>query len=333
MILMASAMNAQKTDTIVHVNGNILTGDFKKMIYGVVTWKMDGMGTISLEEPKISTIISKKNFEVKTESGHIYLASFEGSTERHKVYLLMEGSKKLVNINEIVEAYPIKSGFLMRTSGTLSLGANYSKGSGVATVAFSGNFTYRKKRQYFNLSWDSNNTYQGDSLSARKSDIALTWQRSLNNGWSSNVIIAANQNLQLGTKLRISLNLSAIKDLAYNDWNRLYVGAGLNFSQETSFNDNIPKTNDIAGLFQVKWKVYKLTNPKIWLDADVSYLPYLTDPGRNRLSINVNPQVKVFSNNFKIGLQTYYSYDSKPTTEDASNDDYGMSLQLTYYYH
>ena len=56
---------AQKTDTIVHINGNILTGDFKKMNYGVVTWKMDGMGTIDLEEPKIQTIISSKMFEIK----------------------------------------------------------------------------------------------------------------------------------------------------------------------------------------------------------------------------------------------------------------------------
>jgi len=221
----------------------------------------------------------------------------------------------------------------MRTSGNLSLGANYSKGSDVATVSFSGNFSYRKKSQYLDLSWDSNNTYQKDSLSARKNDIELTWQRLLNKGWSSNVMIAASQNLQLGTKLRVSLNLAAVKDLTYNNWNRLYVGAGLNLSQETSFDNTISETNDVAGLFQVKWKVYKLTSPKVWVDADLSFLPYLTDPGRNRLSINVNPQVKVFSNNFKIGLQTYYSYDSKPTTEDASNDDYGMSLQLTYSYH
>jgi hypothetical protein len=267
------------------------------------------------------------------ESGQIFLASFEGSKESRKVYLLTEKTKKLVNINEIVEVYPIKSGFLMRTSGSLSLGANYSKGSDVATLAFSGDFGYRKNKQYLNLSWDSNNTYQQDSLTARKNDIELMWQRSLNKGWSSNVVIAASQNLQLGTKLRLSLNLAAIKDLTYNNWNRLYVGAGLNLSQETSFDNTIPETNDVAGLFHVKWKVYKLTDPKIWVDANLSFLPYLTDPGRNRLSIQVNPQVKVFSNNFKIGLQTYYSYDSRPTTEIASNDDYGMSLQLTYYYH
>ena len=79
---------AQKTDTIVHVNGDILTGDLKKMIYGVATWKMDGMGTISMEEVKINTIKSKKLFEIKMKSGLIYFGSFDTSHIDRKVYIL-----------------------------------------------------------------------------------------------------------------------------------------------------------------------------------------------------------------------------------------------------
>ncbi len=61
LIVPAKKVIAQKIDTIIHINGNVMTGDFKKMVYGVITWKMDGMGTISFEEPKVKTIISKKN--------------------------------------------------------------------------------------------------------------------------------------------------------------------------------------------------------------------------------------------------------------------------------
>ena len=70
---------AQKTDTIVHTNGNILKGDFKKMEYGIVTWKMDGMGTISVEIPFVSTIVSQKQFEIVMKNGTIYYSSFEAS--------------------------------------------------------------------------------------------------------------------------------------------------------------------------------------------------------------------------------------------------------------
>lgn len=218
----------------------------------------------------------------------------------------------------------------MRTSGKVSLGLNYSKGSQVATLAFSGNLNYRKQKTYFDLVWGTNNTYQGDTLTGRKSDISLTWQRSLARGWSTNISIAASQNLELGTKLRKSLNLTGIKDLAYNRWNRLYLGMGLNLAQETPFG-NSDMTNDIAGLFTLNWKVFKLSNPKLWVDADISYLPYFTD-NRNRFNFNLNPQVSIFSNNFKIGLNFYYTYDSQPTTQSGSNDDYGLNMQLTYYY-
>ncbi len=318
----------QKTDTIVHINGNILTGDLKRMNYGVVTWKMDGMGTISLEEPKIETIISNKMFEIKMESGRIYFGSFEASEEPRKVNLILLNENVIVDIEDIVEVYPIKNSFFTRLSGNFSLGANYSKGSNVATLVFSGNIDYRKRNSGYSLVWDTNDTYQGDSLSSSKSDISLSWQRILNKGWSVDFAVGASSNLQLGTDLRWNLSSTGIKDLAYNDWNRLYVAAGLNASKEIPVGD-AETTDDLAGLFQLKWKVYKLTGAKVWVDADISYLPYFTS-NRSRVTLNLNPKVSIFSNNFKVGFNFYYTYDSQPQNTDASNDDYGLNLQFTY---
>lgn len=321
---------AQKTDTIVHINGNVLTGDLKKMVSGVITWKMDGMGTISFEETKVNTIISKKQFQIKMETGVIYFGSFDASEDHRKVYIVTNNERKLIPFNDIVEIYPIKSSFIMRTSGNFSLGLNYTKGSETTTLAFSGNVDYRQKRTFFNLEWDVNNTFQQDTLNARKADIMFSWQRSFGKDWSTSVTVGASQNLELGTKLRTYLNLTGINDLVYNEWNRLYVGMGANLSQETPFDDS-DITNDVAGLFAVYWKVYKLWGAKIWVDANLTYLPYLTD-SRNRLTFNLNPKVSILSNNFKIGFNFYYTYDSQPTAAEAANDDYGLNLQFTYTY-
>lgn len=319
----------QKTDTIIHINGNVLTGDFKKMNYGVVTWKMAGMGTISMEEPKIQSIISNKMFEIKMESGKIYFGSFEASDQTRMVNIISVNENITVRIEDIVEVYPIRNSFWRRLTGNFSAGANYSKGSNVATLQFSGNLNYRKRTSSYNLTWDTNDTYQGDTLSASKADLTLNWERSLNKSWYTDVAIGVGKNLQLGTERRWNLDLSGIKDLNYNEWNRLYAAIGVNLSQEIPVGDGEIK-NDLAGLFMVKWKVYKLTSPKVWVDADIAYLPYLTDIGRNRVSINLNPSVTLFSDNFKVGLSCYYSYDSQPQNIDASNDDYGLNLQFTY---
>lgn len=323
---------AQKTDTIFHTNGNALTGDFKKMVYGVATWKMDGMGTISLEEPKINTIQSKKTFEIKMKNGFIYFGSFDTSRVDRKVYIVYTNGKELINIEDIVEVYPIKRSFWSRTSGNFSLGANFSKGSNVATITTSGSLTYRKKKSYFDLTWDDNNTYQGDTISSSKFDFVLAWQRLLKNGWSVQAATGVNQNSELGTKIRLDFNTIGIKDISYNSWNRFYTGAGLSVSRETPYNGGEIK-NDLAGLVTVVWKVYKYTVPKIWVDSDISFLPYITGDSRYRASFNLNPRVSIFSDNFKAGFSFYYNYDSNPSSNAVSTFDYGINLELSYSFH
>lgn len=323
---------AQKTDTIVHINGNLLTGDFKKMAYGVITWKMDGMGTISLEEVKVNTIRSRKEFEIKMEDGSIYYGSMDTSRTDRMVNILTGNERKLILIEDIVEIYPIRRNFWMRTSGNLSLGVNYSKGSNVATVAFSGNLNYRKRKSYYELNWDNNNTFQNDSVSSSNINTSFAWQLVLKNKWSSMISVGASQNSELGTKLRLALNMIGIRDITYNIWNRLYAGAGLTLVYEIP-NDDSGNREDLAGLFQVAWKVYKYTLPKVWVDTNISLIPYLTDPGRYRIVFNLNPKVSVFSNNFKIGFASYYYYDNQPPSDIASTNDWGINLQLTYTFH
>ncbi len=293
---------------------------------------MYGLGTICLEEVKINTIQSSKLFEIKMKNGSIHFGSFGAAGIDRKVYIVKTDEKELVNIKDIVEVYPIKRNFWMRTSGNFSLCANFSKGSDVGTIVFSGNLDYRRKKSYFSFSWDDNNTFQGDTLSSSKADVSLIWQRSLKNKWSTQVSIGASQNSELGTKLRLGIGLIALRDISYNNWNRLYAGAGLGVTHETPFDDSGDK-DDLIGVFQVVWKVYKYTNPKVWVDANISFLPYITGESRYRVDINLNPKVSIFSDDFKIGFKFYFNYDSRPSADALSTTDYGVNLELTYSFH
>jgi len=326
---------AQKIDTIYHINGNILTGDFKKMEYGVVTWKMDGMGTISLEEPKISSIKSQKKFEIKLKNGLVYFGTFDSSAYARKVNIIISNGIELVNIDQIVEVYPIKRNFWQRTSGNFSLGINYSKGSNLATISFAGNLNYRKRNSNFELSWDDYNTWQiqpDTTIKTTKADFSLGWERLLKKKWSIGTFVGLDQNSELGTKLRLNLTVTGIYDFVYNKWNRFYVGAGLSAVRETPY-DTSGITNDLAGVAGVYWKVYKYTNPKIWVDANISYVPYFTSSGRYRLDFGVSPKISVISNDLKLGFKFYYSYDSQPSTQSAATNDWGINLEITYSFH
>lgn len=289
-------------------------------------------GTISMEEPEINTIKSEKLFEIKMNDGNIYFGSFDTSNISKTVNILATDKRTLVSLDDIVEIYPIKRSFWMRTTGNFSLGANFSKASNVGTVAVSGNLDYRKQKSYFSLAWNDNNTFQGDSLSSTTAEISLAWQRTLRNRWSVGLATQAEQNTELGYKVKLDFDIIGIKDIAYNDWNRFYVAAGFTVTRETPFDDS-GITENLTGVMQVVWRVFKYTSPKVWVDADVSFLPYITGGPRYRTVFNLNPQVSLFNNNFKVGVTFYYNFDSNPTTVSASNKDYGANLQVTYVLH
>ncbi len=331
-ILFTLKGNAQKIDTIYHVNGNILTGDFKKLSYGVVTWKMDGMGTITLEVPEINNIKSNKQFEVKLKNGMIYFGSFDTTGIDRKVKMVFSNGTELLNINDIVEIYPIKKSFWLRTNGNFSLGFNFSKGSDVASFIFSGNLYYRKRKSTFQISWDNNNTFQADTLSSTNMSFGLGYQRIIKNYWSYGSIIGASQNSQLGVKLRLNFSGIGIRDIVYNRWNRFFVGAGLSVQQETPFDDS-GKSTDLAGLVTTVWKVYKYTNPKVWVDSDISFIPYITGDWRYRVNFNLNPKVGIVGNSLQMGFNFYYSYDSRPPSNASSLFDWGINLEVTYTLH
>jgi len=331
VFLITSDGFAQKIDTVFHTNGNILTGDFKKMAYGVVNWSMKGMGTISLEQVVVNSIKSPKLFEVKLKNGLIYFGSFDTAKLDRKVNVVLTNGEQLVAIEDIVEIYPLKRSFWLRLSGNFNLGLNYSKGSDVATVTFSGNLSYRKRKSYWYISWDDNNTFQADTLSSTKADAGISLQRTLKKMWSIGAGVGMSQNSELGIKYNFDFTVLGIRDIVYNNWNRFFVGAGLSLQRGVPYGDN-PTTNDLAGSFTIAWKVYKYTPPKVWVDANVTYIPYITTK-RTRLNINVNPSVKVFSDNFKVGITTYYSYDSQQQTDDSSIDDWGINLTLGYSFH
>jgi len=332
LFCLSSNVRGQKTDTIYHINGNILTGDLKKLTYGVITWKMDGMGTISLETTKVITIKSSKQFEIKLKNGLIYFGSLDTTGIKKKVKIIFSNGYDEVSIDDIVEIYPIKRNFWLRTSGTFSLGFNYSKGSNIATFTFSGNVNYRKRKSNFILSWDDNNTFQADTLNSTKADVSLGWERTLSKKWSIGTNFGLSQNTELGFKSRLDLNVIGIYDFVYNKWNRLSLGGGLSGQRETPY-DTSAISNDLTGIVGLGWKVYKYTVPKIWVDANVSFIPYFTNSGRYRTTVSLSPNISIVGDNLKIGYRFYYTYDTKPTSQSASTSDWGINLEVTFSFH
>ena len=330
MIFSQLSCFSQNTDTIVHVNGSYLKGNFKKMEYGIITWKMDGMGTISVEEPFVSTIISQKQFELIMKDGTIHYSSFEASESEGEVLIEENGEKVSVMIDDIVEIHPMKGNFWQKFTGNISLGGNFSKSNNLTTIAFSGNLDWRNRKTAFFTDWILNLSFQGDSTITNNSETDVNWQHLFKNKWSSVISLGRSQNLQLGIKQRYNLSVGALKDMVNNTWSRFYIVGALTAITEQSFDTSSESIHDVAGLIRLSYYIFKYTKPKISMKSNVSVIPYITGEDRTRINFNLNPNVSIINNNFKVGFSFYYTYDTRPAVSSLSNEDYGINLQLTY---
>src|SRR6478736_1273382 len=64
---------AQKTDNVKLRNGNTLTGEILSMKLGLLTYKMDGPGTISIKWEYVTAINSDKVYDFTLRNGEIII--------------------------------------------------------------------------------------------------------------------------------------------------------------------------------------------------------------------------------------------------------------------
>lgn len=326
-----SCAYAQKTDTIIHINGNILTGEIKRLDFGIVTYKMDGMGTINYQMDKIRTMKSNKNFEIRLSNGFNYFGNIDTVSKARKVKLVLSNSYVKVPVDSIVEMYPIKNNFWLRLNGKFSMGFNFDKGSQNGKINFSGNLNYLKQRSEFSLTWNNNLNFLTDSVTSSKEDVTLNFKRDLKRRWSSNLIAGANQNSELGLDLRLFLSALVSYDLVNNNRNVLFFGTGLSTNREWSNGDSVSINNQEI-FFTLNYKIFKYSSPKIDVSTNITAYPSLSTKGRLRAEYNLNSRIELF-NDFFFGITYYYSLDTKPVNNDASNQDWGISTNISYSFH
>ncbi len=329
--LLSFVSRAQKTDTIVHLNGNILLGEIKKLDNGIVTFKMDGMGTIKFKLDKINTFSSKKHFQVVMKHGIQYYGTFDTSGVNRNVKISLLNGSEALNVEEIVEMYPIKKNFWLRTSGVFSLGFNFTKGSDIANLTSSGKLSYRNRKTFSEINWSDNTTFQADTINSNKTDLSLNVQRLLVKKWYFGLNTEGSSNSELGYDMRILGGASIINYLIQNYHNRLFVSLGASANREWA-NDATDPTNNIEGLLGLNYHFFKYTDPEINITTYINTYPNFSVEGRWRINYYLDARVEII-NDFHVGINFYYNFDSKPISVDASKDDYGITTTFSYSFH
>src|SRR5664279_4748588 len=74
----------QKTDKLTLLNGDTLTGEIMSMKLGILTYKMDGPGTINIKWEYVTGIRSNKVFDFTLRNGEIIVAGLDSLFQSHQ---------------------------------------------------------------------------------------------------------------------------------------------------------------------------------------------------------------------------------------------------------
>jgi len=327
LLVLSSTSVAQRTDIIIMNNGDHITGEIKKLKFGIVTFKTDDAGTLSIQWDKIRHLISKEIFEVDLQDGRIYFGSLDTTYSVRQIAVKDKDQTKFLFKTYVVTITPIKDTFWDILDGFIKLGFNFTKSTETGQFTLGGSAKYRRKIDNTELNVNSIISFQGNQESSRRQDLTLTYQRFLVHKWLVGGSIGLEQNTELGIQLRAITSIAAGYSLSHSNEDSFYGLLGLSINNET-FTDTTASTINLEGLLALNYQLFIYDAPKASLKTDIIAFPGITDWGRIRVNYNITFSWEIIIDLY-WELSGYYSYDNKPTS-GAASDDYYVNTAFKY---
>ena len=327
-LLVAGMADAAKTDTVVLVNGNAVTGEIKSLEFGTLRYSTDSMGTVSIDWEDIVAITSNQNLQLELVDGRRYFGSLKSQEEKQTIEVDMGDSSRTFEMNNVVRITPIDTDdrFLERVDGSISFGFNTQKGSEVTTFNLAADANYRTLTYLVGLDLSSSITDQPSEETKARDRVGVNYQRFRRNRWFTDWFSTWERNDELGINSRVSLGGAVGRYLKQTNKTWFSMTAGVQATQESFVGDEDSTTN-AEGRIQVRYQ-HRNLDPETTFSFTSNVYPLLEDLSVFRAESDLSLR-REFIDDLNFEILIYHSYLSDPT-EGAANSDYGVTTSLGY---
>lgn len=321
-----ASLAAQKADTLVMRNGDVITGEVKDVSHGKLSYKTDDMGTLSVKWDKVHMVVTRNYFEIEMSNGWKYYGSLDWPTEPRKIVVVLTSADTL-DMAQVVGIQRIRSGFVARTNGYVDLGFNLTRANNQTewTLGFQGN--YRGPKWGGTLTGSSYFRFQKDTASnTSRNSLSISGLKFLKNKWSAVASITGEQSEETNLDLRTTTGGGAGYDLVRSNRMELRTFGSLVATNE-KYSTSPESTLSLELLFGGDWQAFKFDSPKLDLQTTLLVFPSLSDIGRIRTQWDLRISYEVYSD-FFVGLKGFLTYDNRPPTTDAVKVDYRANFTI-----
>ncbi len=318
-----------RTDVVTLANGDHITGEVVRVERGRLEFKTDDAGTLYLEWDKLSSLVANRLVEVLTSDGRRYLGTLGPSAGR-SISVVGLGGPVTLPMSSVTLVTPIGRSFWSRIDGSIDMGYNYTRSSGVAQFNFNSDTLYRRPASSFRLTASTTVTQKDDD--SGRDDRGTIEASYLRYPWQHWFVAAAGRfetNESLGLTLRSQLGGAFGPRLINSNKAQMTVGAGLAVNEEHGV--DVEPTQNLEALLVFRTSYYTYDRPKTNVDISLQYYPSLSNTGRQRLQADVGLKRELWKD-FFASLTFFNTFDSRPPNPSADQNDIGVVFSVGWSY-
>jgi len=319
---------AAKTDVVMLVNGNAVTGEIESLEFGSLKYATDSMGTVSIDWEDVVSVTSDQQLQVELTDGQRYFGTLDSSDEQFQIIVITQSESVKLPTNQVVRATPIITDdlFWRRLEGDISFGLNAHKSSEVTTVNLASDIRYRTRDYLVGLVLYSAVTDQPTEETKTRQRLELNYERFRKNRWFTDWLTSWESNDELGIQSRVSAGGGVGRYLVQTNTKQFSITGGLVATRESFIGNDESKTQ-AEGNLQIRYLTRNL-DPDASLNFTTNIFPLLKDFSQYRAETDVSFK-REFVKDLFFEVLLWHSYASEPPT-GAENGDYGITTSLGY---
>lgn len=328
IIVLPGAALAAKTDNVLLVNGNTVTGEIKSLEFGDLAYSTDSMGTVHIDWEDIVAITSNQSLQVEVSNGTRFFGNLEGAEERFYINVVTRHGPVEIAMSRIVRITPIETSdrFLKRLEGEISVGLNAQKGSQVTTFNGAADIRYRTRQYLLGLSFNSSITDQPSEATQSRHIVRGNYQRFRKNRWYTDWFSNWERNDQLGIANRFSAGMGVGRYIVQTNRHQFSLMAGAQATRE-EFTGQDPGATIGEGRIQVRY-LHRNLAPDTSVNFTTNIFPLLEQFDSYRMESDLTVKREFFGDlDFEVNI--YHTYQSEAPS-DGSRTDSGIVTGLSY---
>jgi len=344
LVTIPSSAFAQKTDSVLVRNGDLMVGEMKSLERGQLEFKTDAMSTVYVKWPRIVNVTTQKVFEIELADGSVYFGSLRAGT-RDSVVIITDTDSLAITVptQAVVTLERIKPSFWNALDGNLDLGFDFTQQNSKVDFSLSGEVHYSHQGEpdasqkglslnrfnsgyaYTKLTYNATYSRQDSTDDIQRFNATLSHLRQLRDRWFWQVAVAGEQNSQLSLDYRGTVTGGVGRFIKQSNKLDLAFWAGPAFAREQYTGES--PDNSIPFVFAGDFEYFIWGTLDTNISSQLSVMPILNDWGRWRINFMLNVSREVLKN-FYVTIGVTDAFDSDPTAADANNNDFSFTTSF-----